>query len=281
MLLITGASGFIGRHLCCSLLRAKIPFICMTRDGDNEFFTSNSINTISVNLHTSLMADQIKKKDISGIVHLATHFVAEHTSDDINQMLDANIKFGCQLLEITKTLNIPWFLNTGTFWQHYDGDEYNPVNLYAATKQAFEDIARYYAITHELRFCTLKLCDTYGPGDKRKKLFNLWDSVAKTGEVLEMSAGEQLIDIVHVDAVVEAFLKLIQMLEAEACRKRNMETYYVSSGEEITLRDLANKYQETNNVTLNIKWGAKPYRKREVMRPQCIGERVLVNKSNN
>jgi nucleoside-diphosphate-sugar epimerase len=253
----------------------------LTRDGNNEFFRSNSIDIISANLDGPLIVDQIKKARVSGIVHLATHFVAEHRSEDINQLLDANIKFGCQLLEMAKTLDISWFLNTGTFWQHYDGDQYNPVNLYAATKQAFEDIARYYAITHELRFCTLKLCDTYGPGDTRKKIFNLWESVAKTGEVLEMSPGDQLIDIVHVDTVVEAFLKLIKMLESEACRKKNMETYYVSSGEEITLRDLANRYQETHNVTLNIKWGAKPYRRREVMKPQCIGERVIVDKSNN
>ncbi len=278
MLLITGASGFIGRHLCYSLLREKIPFICLTRDSNNEFFKSNSISTIPANLDAPLMVHQINKAQVSGIVHLATYFVAEHRCADINQLLDTNIKFGCQLLEIAKTLDISWFLNTGTFWQHYDGDQYNPVNLYAATKQAFEDIARYYAITHELRFCTLKLCDTYGPGDTRRKIFNLWESIAKTGEVLEMSPGNQLVDIVHVDTVVEAFLKLIKMLESEAFCKKNMETYYVSSGEEITLRDLANKYQEANNVTLNIKWGAKPYRKREVMKPKCIGERVIVDK---
>ena len=37
------------------------------------------------------------------------------------------------------------FVNTGSAWQHVDGEPYRPKSLYAATKQAFEDIVHFYA----------------------------------------------------------------------------------------------------------------------------------------
>lgn len=70
------------------------------------------------------------------------------------------------MLEACKKAETKWFLNTGTIWQNYNvsdkSDEYNPVDLYAASKQAFITMAKYYTETSKLRFCTLKLCDTYG-----------------------------------------------------------------------------------------------------------------------
>jgi nucleoside-diphosphate-sugar epimerase len=170
-------------------------------------------------------------------------------------------------------------LNTGTYWQHYNGANYDPVNLYAATKQAFEDIAKFYAEASGLRFCTLKLCDTHGPDDTRKKIFNLFQSSASNGEILEMSAGEQLIDILHVDQVVFAFVKLINQLNCPTSINDNCESYCISSGRKITLKQLAAEYEEMNNVKLNIRWGARPYRSREVMQPTCRGRQIDVSSS--
>lgn len=145
------------------------------------------------------IADSFRAHQVDGVVHLASQFIAEHTSEDIEGLIVSNILYGTYILDASIQADVQWFLNTGTFWQHYHGSSYDPVNLYAATKQAFEDIAKFYVEAHDLRFCTLKLCDTYGPGDTRQKIFNLFERSEASGEVIEMSAGEQLIDIVHVD----------------------------------------------------------------------------------
>ena len=62
-------------------------------------------------------------------------------------------------------------VNTGTSWQHYENSDHRPSNLYAATKQAFEEILNFYATAYPLRVCSLHLSDTYGPNDIRPKLF--------------------------------------------------------------------------------------------------------------
>jgi nucleoside-diphosphate-sugar epimerase len=53
-------------------------------------------------------------------------------------------------------------VNAGTTWQHYLGQVYDPVNLYAATKQAFEAILKFYTSTRDFQAITLELTDTYG-----------------------------------------------------------------------------------------------------------------------
>ena len=96
-------------------------------------------------------------------------------------------------------------MNTGSYSQHYGGRAYSPVSLYAATKQAFQDILQFYCEVRGLRAVTLELPDTYGPDDKRPKLFSLLDRVARSGETLQMSPGEQLLDLLHVDDVVHGY----------------------------------------------------------------------------
>jgi len=274
-LIVTGANGFIGRHLCRRLKAEKWDFTCLVRsESSTTFFEENDIPIIHMDGDVQYLAETFKEKKASGVVHLASHFVAQHQEVDVNSLVLSNVLFGTQVMDASVNAGVKWFLNTGTFWQHYNGATYDPVNLYAATKQALEDIGRYYANAHGLRFCTLKLCDTYGPNDTRNKIFNLWEKAAKSGDVLDMSPGEQLIDIVHVDRVVESYTQLIEALNAGSINGENCESYFLSSNKKITLKELAQEYERTNQVKLSINWGARSYRPREVMVPSCVGYRL-------
>ena len=110
----------------------------------------------------------------------------------------------------------------------------------------------------------MKLCDTYGANDTRRKIFALFEQIAKTGECLKMSPGEQKLDIVHIDNVVRDFEALAEKLDnGEQLR----EEYVVSSGRQKSLKEIAKQYEINHQVKLNIEWGGRPYRKREVMVP--------------
>jgi hypothetical protein len=139
-----------------------------------------------------------------------------------------------------------------------------PVNLYAATKQAFEDILSYYVDAHGLKVMTLALFDTYGPGDPRQKLVSLLWKTALSGQELAMSPGEQLIDIVYIDDVLDAFVVAADLLMEQS---EGHLRYGISSGQPIRLIDLAKIFEEASGLTLPISWGGRPYRPREVMKP--------------
>lgn len=220
------------------------------------------------------MLDYFKRENFTGVVHCASRFQTEHKAKDIGDLVDSNVRFPTTLLECSAEAGVKWFIHTGTFWQHYDNCDYSPVNLYAATKQAFESIAQYYLETSSINFLTLKLNDTYGPNDTRPKIFNLWKRIGETGESLEMTEGEQLIDIVHVSDVVGAYFRAMDLLQHDETRTLNGKSFAVSSGNPVRLRELAEIYTKVTGSTLNIEWGKRPYRHREVMVPwnkgRCI-----------
>ena len=202
-----------------------------------------------------------------GVVHLSSLFLVAHRNEEILPLLTSNVTFPTRLLDAAVRSGVRWFLNTGTAWQHYQDRPYSPVNLYAATKQAFEALARYYVEAQGLRFVTLALGDTYGPHDTRQKLLNLWCRLAYTGQTLDMSAGVQKIDLVYVTDVVEAFKLTVERLASEARAEEDMPTFSVSSGVSLSLRELARLFEEVSGKALSIRWGARPLRAREVMVP--------------
>jgi nucleoside-diphosphate-sugar epimerase len=268
-ILITGATGFVGKNLV-GTLTDKHEIHVLGRPASNiagferTFYFENNISELHIYL---------KDNKIEGIVHLASLFLSAHKDTDIKNLIESNIYLGTALLEAVQNTYIKWFLNTGTFWQHYisDSKDYNPVNLYAATKQAFIDMAKYYTETSDIKFVTLKICDTFGANDTRPKIFSLWDKIAQTGETLIMSPGEQYMDLLHIDDVVDGFTHLIGLLNSD----NKLETDYVLYAEKrYKLKDLAVIYQNITGKQLNIEWGGRPYRTREVMEPWMVGNRL-------
>jgi len=288
---ITGSTGFIGRHLVRHLTAAGHQVTAFLGPGAMpEAIEGAAVSTFDHHGDVAALISHFTDTAYDGVMHLATCYVAEHGPDDIDRLVDANLRFGLQVLEATTKAAVPWLINVGTVWQHYNQEEYNPTNLYAATKQAFEDLIRYYDETTETTFATIQFCDTYGPDDTRRKIFALWKQIAESGQSLAMSAGEQLIDIVHVDDVVSALTLLAAHLQDRPGSRQSKQcsavgetqsgqlsksgpaaTFAVSSGNLITLRQLANLFESVSGLTLPIEWGALPYRSREVMVPWQMG----------
>lgn len=268
-LLITGASGFIGSHLCHAL-RAEghdVGIVC-TAHSNLAAIKGAAPSAICRSSDVSILIDFFQSHAFDGIVHLATYFCGEHQPDDIDRLLDANVIFGTHILEAASRSKIPWILSMGTTWQNFHGAVYDPVNLYAASKQAFEDIMRFYVSSGYFRAAILKLTDTYGPGDTRPKLLSQWKALAKTGALFPMSEGQQVIDLLHVDDVVRAIQRLVIIMQQGS---EPFQDFVISSPQQMTLKELAKMVERIAEIKLNIQWGARPYREREVMNPAMIG----------
>jgi len=264
---VTGATGFIGENLLKILLDKKYDIYAIVRVTSSISEVDKRAHFFHYDGNVDNLLKFFEKEQFDGVIHLASFFLASHTPMEIPKMIASNITFATEILEACKISKVKWFLNTGTFWQHYHTKEYNPVNLYAATKEAFEKIAKYYTQTSDLIFVTIKLNDTFGPNDTRKKIFNFWNKIAKTGEVLEMSEGKQIIDISYIQDVIYAYELLIEYLNSNNRNDFQNKCYVVTSNERVTLRELASIFEKATNTKLNIKWGSREYREREVMLP--------------
>lgn len=265
-IIVTGATGFIGQNLIRSLKQMHSVHAIIRPTTDRTKVGTDNIFVFNDNIE--VLSQYIIDNRIEGVIHLASLYISEHKSGQIKDLILSNVYFGTALLEACAKANVKWFINTGTIWQNYKAapgvKEYSPVNLYAATKQSFIDIAKFYTETTDMKFCTLKLCDTYGPGDTRRKIFNLFKQIAETGETLDMSPGEQKLDIIYIDDIVRGFSQLVEMLHSE---HNIIDEYVLTSGKQYSLKELADIFSEVSGKKLNINWGGREYREREVMNP--------------
>lgn len=266
--LLTGATSFVGSHLARRLVTEGWEVHLVIRPQSSLKLIEDIQGQVTLHTHDGSTEDLCQimasaKPDI--VFHLASLFLAQHQTKDVTSLIQSNVLFSTQLVEAMSVNGVNKLVNTGTSWQHFQNEAYNPVCLYAATKQAFEDILKFYVEASDLNVITLKLFDTYGPDDPRPKLFTVLRKAAQEQTELSMSPGEQLIDLVYIDDVIEAFLIAGDYILSDTDIK--FESYAVSSGKPIKLKVLVNLYLKISNRNLNIKWGGRSYKEREVMFP--------------
>ena len=271
--LVTGHTGFKGSWLSLWLqhLGATVVGVSLEPPTKPNIYKQAKVSDGMISLRLDIRdGDKLKnlfqeqQPDI--VFHLASLYISQHKSEEVDCLIKSNLLFGTQLLEAMRNNNVTKMINTGTSWQHYQNREYSPVNLYAATKQAFEMIIQSYVESEQLQIITLKLFDTYGPGDPRKKLIYLLKHVSETGENLVMSPGEQLIDLVHIDDVTDAYCIAAKYI-IDNFDEPGHERYMISSGRTISLKSLRKLVECLIDKKINVLWGGRPYRPREVMEP--------------
>ena len=259
-LLLTGSTGYIGSALLKCLRARGDEVVAIGRLVDGEILSER------------LAAH---KNQLDGCIHLASLFLTAHQEGQIPALIQSNVMFGTQLLEACVKLGCRWFINTGTFWQHYNMDnrrDYSPVNLYAATKQAFEDILKYYREAYGIQTATLELTDTYGSDDPRPKLINLWCRYLNSVESLPMSSGTQEIELVHRDDVVSGFATLARLMNTNDSRViGNGEIYILPTSCVMTLREMATVFERATGGRLPIIWGGRADQKRGMRKVSHVG----------
>jgi nucleoside-diphosphate-sugar epimerase len=264
--LVTGGTGFVGSTLVRRLVRDGWKVHLMVRANSGTVLIKDVLDRVTLHEHdekTECMLGILAETLPDVVFHLASLFLSEHASTDVSRLVQSNVLFGVQLAEAMTAHGVSALINTGTHWQHYENKPYSPVNLYASTKQAFEDILQYYVESRALRVITLKLFDTYGPNDPRPKLFSLLERIAREGNCLDMSLGEQMIDLVHVEDAVQAYVVAADRLLLG--KVQGHERYAVSSQSPLKLKDLVEMYSTVTGIKPSIQWGGRPYRLREIM----------------
>lgn len=271
---ITGGTGFIGRNLVDRMASTGCSMHILVRPDSNRscFLAQKNVFLHTYDGTVDSVTKAVDESRPDAAFHLATCYHAHHLSDQLEEMIQANITLGIHVLEAITAANVGVLVNAGSAWQNYRDEDYCPVNLYAAMKQAFEDLLAYYVDAHGVRAITLRLFDTYGPGDTRRKLLPALLKSVREGDAIDMVSGEQKLDLVHIDDVVEAFLRAA--LYAREMPSSNHKVFALSSGEQHTIKNIVDLLSKFAGSNINVNWGALTNRRRDVIEPWTKGKRL-------
>jgi len=187
------------------------------------------------------------------VIHLAALARRNHLVTDIVPFLEANILYGTQLLEAMRLCGCRRLVTAESILQFSQDGEHRPVNLYAATKQAFWDLLTYYVDAFGLAATALVLPTIYSEYETIPKLMTDIAAAWRSGDVLKLHTDAVLLDLVHVDDIAGAFVKAFGLLEQVGPDKQgSLRRYCVSSGSAVTPLELVALFERIGERKLSL-----------------------------
>lgn len=207
-IVVTGATGFVGSALIRELSRVGEQTLAVSGLRSDYSIEYENVEWLTPDGDLETLIRRVVEVSPTAIVHCVNHYVLKHSAGDVDPMIDANLRIGVKLLEALGEKGTH-FVNLSTFFQRQGIDGAHPNSLYAATKQAFTEIVRWFGGYSAIRTCDVMLYDTYGPGDRRKKLIPDLLSTALSEKTMEISTPDAEINLCYIEDVVAAITHIV------------------------------------------------------------------------
>jgi len=230
-ILVTGAAGFIGCHLCRRLLTFGDQVIGL--DNLNDYYDVNLKHARLALLEAEELFD-FRRLDLADRVGMATLFAEEKFDIVVNLGAQAGVRYSLENPHAYTESNIAGFLNilegcraSGVnhlvyassssvygantampFSIHQNVD--HPVSLYAATKKANELMAHTYSSLFAIPTTGLRFFTVYGPwGRPDMALFLFTEAILAGKPINVFNNGLMQRDFTYIDDIVEGIVRVM------------------------------------------------------------------------
>jgi nucleoside-diphosphate-sugar epimerase len=259
--MVTGASGFIGRRIVRELARESHQVFGVIRDPAHELGHATPVLWDLRGPHPAHLP-----RRLDAIVHAAQSRNYRSFPTHAADMVDVNVAGAAHVLQYATEVGVRTFclVSSGTVYEPYcnalvEDAAVSPSSFLGATKLAAEVLARPYSTLFGV--AVLRLFFPYGPGQEDRLIPNLLGRL-RSGQAIELSSdGEGL-------RLVPTFVDDISVVVACALAEEWHGTINVATPRATTIRELA----ETIGYTI----GVKPTFKRNDCTPvnivPCLGQ---------
>lgn len=269
--MISGATGYIGISLIRELVKQYRVYALVRKESDLSELNTLIDKECIIQINDDNVYEIIRKARPEYYINLMGRFIAEHSANNLAELLESNFDIPVRLLDAVCQAGCKKIINTGTYWQNFNGESNNPVDLYGAVKNAFENIIKYYVEVMGCRNVTLQLFDTYGPKDRRKKLLTVLSEM-KDGDSIDLSDCMQKVYYCHIKDVTSAYVAAMRLLDT--AKDGYMEVFAVRDEKPVVLRDAVMELIKIANKDVTLNFGMRRNRNREIINPEGIGKTI-------
>lgn len=209
---VTGATGFLGSHLCERLLRDGYPVSILARDPQKARALEGRVaNTVIGDItDPGALAELVSGAEI--VVHLVSNF--RTASGPPESYVQTNLRGTENVLEAARAAGVRRLVHCSTIGVHghvrsTPADEqspYHPGDLYQQTKMEAELACRREMDKGGMEIVIVRPCSMYGPGDLR--MLKMFRMLAKRRFFLIGPCRENF-HAVYIDDIVEGFMRAI------------------------------------------------------------------------
>jgi UDP-glucose 4-epimerase len=257
--LVTGASGFIGSHICQRLLEEGAEVHGVSR----AVRESSGIRWWQADLtDADATARLVSRIRPDAIYHVAGYASGSRSLDSVLPSLNDNLVAVVNVLIAAAKNECGLVLLTGSLEEPEPvAGESVPTSPYAAAKHAAGSFGRMFVALHELPVVNLRVFMVYGPGqtDQTKLVPYVVTSLLR-GESPKLSSGTRPVDWVYVEDVADAFLTAAQRPGLAG------ETIDIGSGELVTVRSVVEQIAKMMGTVIQPEFGTLPDRPLETVR---------------
>ena len=245
-ILVTGAAGFIGFHLCKALLNNGFEVLgidAFVDPDDSPIIQFDRLRELGVQTnsfpHGAIIREGPKgftfvnvsiqnqerieelfmefKPEI--VVNLAATVGVRYSLENPAETVSTNLVGFSSLIEVARQYEVKHFifassssvygLNRDIPYSEYRSADH-PVSIYGATKRANELIAHSYAHIYHLPVTGLRFFTVYGPWNRQDMAAHIFTAAILNDQPIRLfNQGEMFRDFTYVEDVVEGILKVI------------------------------------------------------------------------
>ena len=222
--LVTGAAGFIGFHVCQRLLAAGQQVVGVDSLNDYydpklkaarlaELVPDGRFHFVQIDLAARDAAASLFENTFESVIHLAAQVGVRYSFENPLAYVDSNLVGFMHVLEGCRRTGVKHLVfassssvyggNTRLPFSSRDNVDH-PVSLYAATKKANELLAHSYSAMYGLPVTGLRFFTVYGPWGRPDMAMFLFTRAILEGRPIDLfNAGEMRRDFTYVDDVIE------------------------------------------------------------------------------
>ncbi len=263
--LVTGATGFIGRHLCRWLSARGAEVVAASRSAAQFASAIGSVASAAVDGSRSdpapgVAADRLVALDVTDpvqcarvldehrpevVFHLASRVTGSRDGELVLPMLHANLIGTVHLLAALHAAGRGGsFVQVGS-QEEPRGAEESPASPYAAAKSAATIYCRLFAALYGVPVGVARVFMVYGPGHQdENKLVPYVIRCLLAGEPAKLMSGNRRIDWVFVDDVARGLARLAEALPREHAPGRRALEIELGSGALASVREVAERLAE-------------------------------------